>query len=768
MFKECNFITKFIKVFSYFLVLTKSKIRIENTIKSIQQLEALTTNYLIKDSPAAVAILDLNLKFICHSDMWLKEFEIEETDIIGKHYYDVNPNLPDALKQIHQDCLGGKTSTSKGEKFVHEDGHVQWLKWKINPWKDHQNNIGGLIIVKEDITERKREEELLLIAEGVARIGGWEVDLINNKVYWTSITKEIHEVGEDYVPNLEEGINFYKAGASRKMITALVADAIADGTPWDTQLQLVTAKGNEIWVQAKGKAEVNNGKCIRLYGTFQNIDKQKKAEIAFKEITERLAIATKGAGVGIWDYDVVENNLVWDENMYHLYRINKHDFSGVYEAWEASVHPDDIMRCSEEIEMAISGEKEFDTEFRVVWPNGEIRYIRAIAVTQKDRNGRALKMIGTNWDITPLKKTQLELHRSEKSFTGAFENSASGMAIVTPDGKWTKVNSSLCSSLGYTEKELLRLTVQDITHHEDLKRDLKLLKKVLDGKIATYNIEKRYYHKKGHIVYAMLTVSAVFDIRGKLSHFISQIMDISSRIEAEKRLKTLISVTKEQNNNLLNFAHIVSHNLRSHSSNLSMLTGFLKTEKNAQERKNLEGMLSNASDSLNETVQHLNEVVQVKTGALDKLNSTSLKNAVLSVENNISALLKEQNASCETNIPKSLFVNVVPAYLDSILLNLFTNSIKYSKKERRLKLEISAVKKGSNIVLKFKDNGQGIDLDRHGQKIFGMYKTFHKHKDAKGIGLFITKNQIEAMNGKIEVESEVNVGTTFTIYFKEG
>ena len=162
----------------------------------------------------------------------------------------------------------------------------------------------------------------------------------------------------------------------------------------------------------------------------------------------------------------------------------------------------------------------------------------------------------------------------------------------------------------------------------------------------------------------------------------------------------------------------------------------------------MKACLKNATESLDETVKHLNEVVQVKTGALDKLTSVSLRNTVESVEKNVSALLKEKGAKCTIKISKSHFVNAVPAYLDSILLNLFTNSLKYCSAERPPILHISSVKKEGEIVVNFKDNGQGIDLERHGDKIFGMYKTFHKHKDAKGIGLFITKNQIEAMSGK--------------------
>ena len=241
--------------------------------------------------------------------------------------------------------------------------------------------------------------------------------------------------------------------------------------------------------------------------------------------------------------------------------------------------------------------------------------------------------------------------------------------------------------------------------------------------------------------------------------------DITPIKEAEEELRKLLEVTNEQNNNLLNFAHIVSHNLRSHSSNLSMLSSFLVNEENEEERKNLINMIDEASSGLNETVQHLNQVVHVKTNVNGNMAPINLYTALKNVEKNISTLFKEKEVICEIDVPKSHNLKAVPAYLDSILLNLFTNSVKYSDPKRQPQILISSKKEGNKVVVAFSDNGQGIDLDRHGRKIFGMYKTFHGNEDAKGIGLFITKNQIEAMNGKIEVESTVNVGTTFNLYF---
>jgi signal transduction histidine kinase/CHASE1-domain containing sensor protein/CheY-like chemotaxis protein/HPt (histidine-containing phosphotransfer) domain-containing protein len=124
-----------------------------------------------------------------------------------------------------------------------------------------------------------------------------------------------------------------------------------------------------------------------------------------KHTADRLSLATRAGGVGVWDYDIVNNNLLWDDQMYRLYGITQNQFSGVYDAWRAGLHPDDLQRGDDEIQMALKGEKEFDTEFRVVWPDGSIHNIRALGIVQRGASGQPLHMIGTNWDITESKQT---------------------------------------------------------------------------------------------------------------------------------------------------------------------------------------------------------------------------------------------------------------------------------------------------------------------------------------------------------------------------
>ena len=178
-------------------------------------------------------------------------------------------------------------------------------------------------------------------------------------------------------------------------------------------------------------------------------------------------------------------------------------------------------------------------------------------------------------------------------------------------------------------------------------------------------------------------------------------------------------------------------------------------------------MLTEASNNLLETLDNLNDVVSINTHtAIDK-KELNLNKKFQEVHQHLSGYLLNHKAKITNNIPANFTVKSVPTYLESMLTNFITNAVKYRHPDRNPHITLSTGKSGCYSVLSITDNGQGIDLKKYGKKLFGMYKTFHEHKDAKGIGLYISKNQIEAMNGKIETSSELGKGTEFKIFFNE-
>lgn len=241
--------------------------------------------------------------------------------------------------------------------------------------------------------------------------------------------------------------------------------------------------------------------------------------------------------------------------------------------------------------------------------------------------------------------------------------------------------------------------------------------------------------------------------------------DIDAQKHRELAFQASINLIDDQNKRLQNFAHIVSHNLRSYSNNLALTLSLMEMEKEQAEMSQAIANLAKISQSFKETLEHLNEIMAAQ--AEDKSVKINLKFDTV-LNSAISALKTEidlSKADIHSDFSKCEELLYIPAYLESILLNLLSNAIKYRKPDLAPKITIYTEKINGKPVLTISDNGLGIDLKKYGHKLFGMYKTFHHHPDAKGIGLYITKNQVESLGGKITVESKVNEGATFKVYF---
>jgi PAS domain S-box-containing protein len=357
-----------------------------------------------------------------------------------------------------------------------------------------------------------------------------------------------------------------------------------------------------------------------------------------------------------------------------------------------------------------------------------------------------------------------DLINSEVKFRTLFEQAPVGIAkIDTKTGKFIEVNNEYCKITGFNEEELKKMNFNEITHFDDLSDYIKNMKKLVSGKINEFSMEKRYYNKTGKVLWVNLVVAPLRKKEEQLISHITIVEDITEKKEAEQSLKKSFDLVTEQNKRLLNFSYIVSHNLRSHSSNINSISNLLEDADDDDEKKELTTMLKKVSISLNETMTNLNDVVNIQSNIHLKKEDLNLKKYINSTINVLSEQIHIKNATINNDVDGTITVKYNPAYLESILLNFLSNCLKYSHPDRNPVIKISFDKMKNEMEIS--DNGLGIDLNKYGSSLFGMYKTFHKNKDAKGIGLFITKNQIEAMNGKVNVTSEVNLGTKFTVKF---
>lgn len=383
-------------------------------------------------------------------------------------------------------------------------------------------------------------------------------------------------------------------------------------------------------------------------------------------------------------------------------------------------------------------------------------------------------MIGV-WVYTIMKKPaeqqKLILSQAKKivdtevKFKTLFEQAPVGIAkIETATGRFIEVNKEYCRLTGYSMSELKELNFRQITYLEDLEEDVSNMQQLIRGEISEFSMQKRYNNKSGKVIWVNLIVAPLWKKGEKPLHHIAIVEDITEKKEAEQNLKKSFDLVNEQNKRLLNFSYIVSHNLRSHSSNINSISNLLEDSDDVNETKELTAMLKKVSVSLNETMSNLNDVINIQSNVHLTIENLNLKNYINSTVNALLEQIHSKEATVINNVDDTVFVKYNPAYLESILLNFLSNSLKYAHPDRKPIITISF--DASKNDMKISDNGLGIDLKKYGTSIFGMYKTFHKNNDAKGIGLFITKNQIEAMGGKVSVESNTNVGTTFTVHFK--
>ncbi|WP_061230758.1 PAS domain-containing sensor histidine kinase [Leptospira weilii] len=443
--------------------------------------------------------------------------------------------------------------------------------------------------------------------------------------------------------------------------------------------------------------------------------------------------------------------------------------------------PLDKSRIFENSHQPILKGKEIEhVEYQFLRKDGKYVWLQTITQSIRDDQETIIALFSTSreylglnaiLDETEKKQVLDEIRLSEEKFFNAFYYSGVGMALVSLEGKWLEVNSSLLDIIGYSRDEILKLTFQDITHPDDLTADLNLLQETLEGKRDSYRMEKRYFHKNGSTIWILLIVSLVRDSQKKPLFFISQIQDITDRknmlsalIEKNETLQALSNHLTERNSQLEEFNQIVSHNLRAPVGNIFTLTTMLSEKYGTDKDELLQSLEMSVKDLMN-TLSDIVEVIRIRRNRNVDKQPILFKDAFNKIQNLLSTEIKKMSAEIQTDFTAAPEILYSKVYLESILLNLLSNALKYSDPNRKSEISLVSYIKDRKIFLIVRDNGLGIDLQKYGHQMFKMNKTFHREKEGQGIGLFMTKNQIESLGGEITVESSPGKGTSFLINF---
>jgi signal transduction histidine kinase len=414
-------------------------------------------------------------------------------------------------------------------------------------------------------------------------------------------------------------------------------------------------------------------------------------------------------------------------------------------------------------ENLICGSESFNQEIKLKL-NDKIRWFECRNLKSKENSGKDTAVL-LFVNIHQSKRDQYTIEENFFYYRETAEMTSTGgwyIDTLTPAIYWDDVTKKILDcpkdfNLNYDER--LRFYAKE---HQGIA--LSMFEKCEKYGIP-FKVELKMVTLYGREFWVRATGKPVYNDDQQITGIRGVFQDIDDNKSNEINLQNSLDIIAAQNSRLFNFAHVVSHNLRSHSSNLSLVVQLVTESNKAEEKLDLIDNIVDISTNLDNAISQLNSMVTHQNLLTKERRKVSFSDALDVVIASVSSLVNRESANIISDFNNLKEIKYIPEYLESILLNLITNAIRYKQPGRKPVIFIQSYLVNDQPYLEVSDNGIGIDLDQYGDKMFGMYKTFHRNPEAKGIGLFITRNQVETMGGSISVTSTVNIGTTFKIKF---
>jgi PAS domain S-box-containing protein len=506
---------------------------------------------------------------------------------------------------------------------------------------------------------------------------------------------------------------------------------------------------------------------------FKNVTKHlKKLEVKNEELfksNERYDIVAKATSDTIWDWDTKTNKFIFNKGIHGIFGYNKDAVGDTIQWWFDKIHPEDSLKMSVKVYSYIEQKTEkWQDYYRFLCGDGSYKYVYDRGFLVMDENDSVIRVIGAMQDITKLKEEEQRLRLLETVITQTKDAIIITEADSNERGipKIVYVNPAFSKLTGYNPNEVIGKTPQVFMSKNSVKADIKNLNNAIKKK-EEFTFETINVNKNNQEYWVNFTMIPITNFDDEHSHWISIQRDISKEKEREEEREHLISELTQNNKDLKQFSYITSHNLRAPLSNLTGLLNLIEDIPiENEELKELIDGFSKSTNLLNETINDLVKVIIIKDSPSIEKEEVIILDVFENVFNQLTFIIGIQKPILKLSLGKTKTLVINKTYLESILLNLMTNSLKYRDEKRQLRISITSYSEDNMTIIKFTDNGIGIDLERNKDKVFGLYQRFHNHTDSKGLGLYLVKSQIEAMGGNIAIKSEVGKGTSFKLSFK--
>ncbi|MBA4849440.1 PAS domain S-box protein [Emticicia sp. BO119] len=675
----------------------------------------------------------------------------------------IDDSRKDFVKSLFDRALGGE-HLQYDRMYQHDNGEIYWVDFSIKLVVENGQSA-GLCITGRDITARKLAEE----------------ELTKRELRFRSILKNSHDMlflfdAEGKIEFLSPAIERLFGYESHEVEIQNILDSIHPHDFENVMHQLREAFHNpDVPVSIRFRKQKRDGSYVWLEGTLTNMLPNPDINVMvanFRDITERklfeeqqalfvsIVNSSEDAILSISLENII---LTWNKGAEKLFNYTAEEVIGQN---CNLILPQD--RYQEEIEIIDKIKKGISVNFyetQRLNKNGQLTDISLIISPIKDSNGRITGASKIARDISDKKKAEDTIKNNEKRFRSLLQNSNDGLSLLTVDGVMLEISPTGKKITGFEEDEMIGQARYDLIHPDDLEHVSQAFIDVIEDPEKTRNFEYRSLTKDGtykwleaccqNLLYEPAVGAIVINYR-----------DITERKNQEIEREQLIKTLNQNNNDLRNFSYITSHNLKAPLSNLMGFIDLL--DYTLIEDPSLKPIIEGFKAStilLNNTVNDLVKILIIRDSDSIEQKEIGFNNMFLQVKGQLKSLIEEVQPIIELHFEKAPQVVFNETYLESIFMNLLTNAVKYRSYERKLKIRIESHHTDDGIVLTFTDNGIGFDVERHKSKVFGLYQRFHDRPNSKGLGLYLIKSQMESLQGTIEVDSTVDIGTTFILKF---
>ena len=492
--------------------------------------------------PAAVAMLDRDMNYLVASARWMENFRLGSQSIIGRNHYEIFPEIPQRWKEIHQRCLAGAVERCDEEPFPRADGRTDWLRWEVRPWHKGDGTIGGIIIFSEDITTRKqaadelrRNTQFLQQTGHMAKVGGWEFDPATGAGQWSEEVARIHDLPPDTKPNKELGFSFYH-GESRARIEAAVKLAMEQGTPYDLELEIVSAKGIHKWVRTIGQPVMENGQVARVCGVLQDITERRRMQADLEETNALYHSLVEQMPAGIFRKDAEGRYVFVNDYFCQLRHATPESFLGklpeelppaeaAFKA-QAAGHHAEIMQTGRTIEV-------LDEYHRA---DGQTLFFHVVKTPVFNAEGKITGSQGILLNVTELQIAQIRYREQHALLRTLIDLAPDFIFVKDETVRYLVVNEALAKCYGRPAAEILGRTDADLLPAE-------LAARFRAGEIQTMAAESpRMFedtitYPDGQRRVVETNMVAFRDSQGKVGGLVGIGRDITAQKAAEQALR---------------------------------------------------------------------------------------------------------------------------------------------------------------------------------------------------------------------------------------